>query len=475
MNFIGFVLRVYVEVYYRVGSFFYLSLKRIYKGNSQPSELEFVDFGFTNGCNDHVNFNGHFCNHYSIKGGKLLRKNVFPTANIISKSNLAGLKRSYSKNMVFRFTRKNYIDMPIQDLWMRFIDSSRIEEGYMYEGLHFAGFISDGFENWCLPHWIWTNASIVNFYFDSGDYERGLFLSELLMKIQDASGGWLVRYDFSSDQVIPLMAPNDSAYIANNAILVAFNHSRDQRFLDCAIKCANWIIETSNPNGLVYFGYDIQQGKWITERNISDIGFTAGFFAKIFEITGKIKYQRFLETFVTKYIELFFNVSKGGFATGIDSQYRQFGGLFARGQAWALEGLIPAYKVLNCEKIRVVIESTINFLVQNQLSNGGWHYNVARPYLGEDCKGVAVIGLSILRWYEITGDRELLIASNRALNWCCLHTRSYGVAAGGIFSFSMEGAIVHHLNSKTAFVYSSAYASILMNKIKSITIADEAI
>ena len=39
-------------------------------------------------------------------------------------------------------------------------------------------------------------------------------------------------------------------------------------------------------------------------------------------------------------------------------------------------------------------------------------------------------------------------------------------AEGGIFSYCMEGAVVHHLYTSTAFVYSSAYAIEMLRMAK---------
>ena len=47
-------------------------------------------------------------------------------------------------------------------------------------------------------------------------------------------------------------------------------------------------------------------------------------------------------------------------------------------------------------------------------------------------------------------------------------TCNKGVAKGGIFSYSVEGAIVQSLYTSCAFVYSSAYAIELQKKLASL-------
>ena len=61
--------------------------------------------------------------------------------------------------------------------------------------------------------------------------------------------------------------------------------------------------------------------------------------------------------------------------------------MFARGQAWALEGLIPAYRVLKNKELYDVINDTVDMLIQSQSECGAWHYNLTKPLMGFDCKG----------------------------------------------------------------------------------------
>lgn len=350
-----------------------------------------------------------------------------------------------------------------RDYWGRFLEHSLIADDNEHEGMHYAGYISD-VSSWCHSSWIWTNAALVRTYCEIGSLEKAQILAEKLALLQLECGGWIVRNDYDRDGPIPMLAPNDSAYIANNAFVTLYKITKDNRYLNIASNCADWIIKTAQPDGMVPIGYDLKNKKW-GEVNIVDSGFTAGLFANLFEITRKNKYKDFLKKFVDKYIELFFIPSKNGFATSINENDEQTGGMFSRGQAWALEGLIPAYNVLQSEKIKTIIDNTVNTLLREQHKNGSWAYNITKPLLGEDCKGVSVIAKNLMDWYELFPDEKIFYAAKKALSWCIKHTSSDGPAEGGIFSFSMEGAIVYHLYTSTAFVYSSAYAIELYNKL----------
>lgn len=346
----------------------------------------------------------------------------------------------------------------LPEAWRQFIDRADIPEGYRNAGLKYAGYIASGHNSWCLPTWIWTNAATVRCLCALGDEKNARAIGDRLLSMQEEEGGWIVRSDYTATEEIPVMAPNDSAYIANNACLSLYSMTGEETYLLAARRCADWIMRTARPDGLVWTGYDKRSGKWIKKHTIVDTGFTAGLFANLCLITGDVGYLEFLQRFVNRFIDLFQDPARGGFATSIDETNARVGGRFARGQAWALEGLIPAYAAVGNDRIRDVVAASIDNLLDKQLPNGGWAYNLDRPYFGEDCKGVPVIAKSLLNWYDVSGDERLPLSAQRALDWCKARTALASECRGGIFSFNLEGAVVHNLYTETAFVYSSAYA-----------------
>ena len=350
-------------------------------------------------------------------------------------------------------------------LWDSFIQSSVIPSGSDHAGTLYAGYIGET-QEWCLQSWIWTNAATVRAYCANSSIEKAKALADKLADQQQECGGWIVRNDYDKQGAIPMLAPNDSAYMANNAFVELYLATKEQKYLDIACRCADWIIETARPDGIVYTGYNMRDEKWDKSCVIVDTGFTGGLFSRLYEITQEEKYFSFLKRFVDKYIELFYIPSAHGFCTSIDKNDRQQGGMFGRGQAWALEGLIPAYKVLKDENVKTVIDDTINNLIKVQCKNGGWAYNLTKPLMGEDCKAVSVIAKDMMDWYAISKDERIRQSAEKALDWCRKHTAIEGNAKGGIFSFCMEGAIVQNLYTSCAFVYASAYAIELEQMLK---------
>lgn len=410
--------------------------------------------------NDHL---PSFINEITPVSSDIKISSVYPVENICEVNSMTNYEESFVRKCK---CKEKDLGVPSSDacaLWMSFIKKSIIPAGYRNSGLHYAGYIYEC-EQWCLPSWIWTNAALVRMYCLIGKTDQAIEITDKLLKLQESCGGWIVRYDYDSEGAVPVLAPNDSAYIATNAFLSCYRATKESKYLLAAEKCADWIAKTSRPDGMVYIGYDTKRKIWDKSHNIVDVGFTAGLFAGLYEITGKEEYKVFLKTFVDSYINLYYIPDKCGFATGIDKNDKQIGGMFGRGQAWALEGLIPAYKVLQEASLKSVIDDTVNMLLSHQ-TNGAWPYNMSKLLMGIDCKATAAIACSLINWCECSSNKEEIHkAAHKAYEWCVDHTSNKGLSKGGIFSYTIEGAIVHNMYTCTALVYSSGYA-IELNKL----------
>ena len=449
---------------YRVYGWVHKTTKKLLKRSDDlPRSVKLISIE-DNGSGSVSLTNTGFVNETEIESDVVELSDVFPVENLVSAEAVGGsisFKRR-SKSVDYAESLEE-----AESLWPFFIENSLIAKNYRNGGTHYAGYILEC-QEWCLPSWIWTNAALVRYYIRCGSVDEATKLGDIIIAHQEVCGGWIVRNDYSSHGIIPVLAPNDSCYIALNCCLELYEVLRDQKYLSAAERTGQWVMETARKDGLVYFGVDTKTGRWITNRNIVDVGFTGGLFAKLFEITKKEKYLEFLKRFVKAYVKVFYIPEKKCFATAIDSLDHQYGGAFGRGQAWALEGLIPAYRVLQEDYLKNVIESTIDTLLDKQLRNGGWSYNLAKPLMGEDSKAVSVIAKSMLEWYILdgNGNQKLVESAKNALNWCAKHTVRNTEGKGGIFSYTVEGAIAHHRYSNTAFVYGSSYALECMEILK---------
>ena len=431
--------------------------KIFHRNNDLPQNVKLVSFPLKTSKQGKFNIkNAMFINELNDLPEEIEISKVYPVENFVN----AKLGQEYPESFVRKHVnihKSSSLDQT-KELWEGFIKSSIIPSGYRNAGFHYAGFIQE-YQEWCLPSWIWTNAAIVRYYCKIGEIDEAERIGELFLSQQQECGGWVVRNDYSTSGVSPQLAPNDSCYIASNALLELYHLTKKKKYLNAAIKTADWTERTARPDGLVLFAFDAKTEKWIKNKNIVDIGFTAALFANLYEITGNARYKLYLEKFIDAYINTFYMPSKNCFSTAIDGDDRQFGGAFGRGQGWALEGLISAYRVLKSDAVKNVIENTINTLLIMQKKNGSWSYNLLRPLMGEDCKAVPVIAKCFLDWSYLNKDRhDLVMAAKKAITWCVKHTAVNGIGRGGIFSYTVEGAVVHHYYTNTAFVYGSSYA-----------------
>lgn len=425
-----------------------------------PSDIDYKNI--LKECSEHnISING-------IQGNRVEKdkpENVlFPIENIVPLGSFPSLKDSFQE------TRRRHTfgvkERDAEELWLCFVQQSMIPNGYKYAGLSYAGYILD-FESWCLPSWIWTNAANVRMYAEIGKNLDALRIANILLEQQQPCGGWIVRFDYGVKDCIPILAPNDSAYIANNAILTAYRITGDVTYLEAAKRCAEWILANVRDDGMIWSGFDIVKKEWITNTNIVDIGFVAGLFASLYQLTEENKYKVFLSRFSKRYIELF-QRSDGLFSSALDGNDKQRGGAFGRGQAWALEGLIPTFEALHGEMLKATIDTLVNNIISKQNKDGSWPYNFTRKIYGKDCKGTPILAHNLLKWIPYySGKRDAILnATCNAMAWCRKNTVVDGSnATGGIFSYTNEGAVVHHSYTETAFVYSSCYAVEVQRKI----------
>lgn len=443
---------------YRLYGFIHRTTKKILKkANTISKQYKMVNFDVDSFMGNDLIIPSSYegtINEIDVSKRKRIKKEeVYPIENLVKKG-CTKFVQTFPGTNIFA---EDLSSLSTELLWKRFIKQSKIPMGYKHGGCCYAGYIKE-LRQWCLPSWIWTSAAVVRYYCSFNQINEAIHLGDIILSYQQKCGGWIVRNDYVADDIVPQLAPNDSAYIANNCCIELYLKTGERRFWDAAVHTAAWIMETARPDGLVFIGYDTKENTWIKDKNIVDVGFTAALFARLYQESFESKYKIFLERFVKKYINIFYMPSKKCFATAVNASDEQTGGAFGRGQAWALEGLIPAYEVLKYEKLKKVICATISTLLNKQKKNGGWHYNLMKPMMGVDCKATPVLAWNLLAWYRITQDLVLIESAKKAINWCEKHTAVCGNAAGGIFSYTIEGAVVHHMYTSTAFVYSSSYA-----------------
>lgn len=433
-------------------------IKGVHYSDHTPVNFQGVeDWPITLSCQGNGYINDiHFTNQISV-----YQNEVFPLDNILSANIQFKYKKSKSNHICK--SEDDFDNLKFSDLLNRFIESAKISKQWKYGGLYHAGFCLEK-KQYILPSWIWINGKIISYLFNTAQTKKAIKLADHLLKLQLKSGGWLVRYDYGKldNDVSPIIAPNDSAYCSNHGLLSAFKFSGEKKYLSASEKCASWIMSEGHTNNLIMYGYDPINNKWNKSLNIIDIGFSADLFCSLYSITGDNKYISFAKKFLFKFISTFYR-GNGIFYTSIINDNTRSKGIFSRGLAWALEGMIPYYELTRDPYIGEIIDSTVNFLLKKQHRLGGWLYNLRSGpvgyFSGFDNKGIPVIANSLYRWKKSKPERSVQIdnAVKASIFWCFKHVRHHKLGVGGIFSNNLEGGVVHSPNTEVAFVYSNCY------------------
>lgn len=343
-----------------------------------------------------------------------------------------------------------------RDRWLGAIENALVEDGWRNSGLYLCAYIKER-KQWALSSWIWTSAALVRALELVGNTRLAQTAADAFLREQREEGSWIVRYSCLRDNLSRLTAPNDSAYVARSAMLPVYRATGDEKYLDSAVRCADWTMKTAFADGLVRFAYDIDQNRWL-ENSIVDVGFTADLFAELYRTTQDEKYKTFLAKFIKTYVETFYDRSAKFFSSSIGPDRSRRGGYFSRGQGWAMEGLSAAYDVLREQWIFDLMEELTSSVVGAQLKNGGWRGNFqkGRSLMGEDCKGIPVLAKNLLVWAHYSKNKERLIAAaKKAYEWCVKHTDP---ETGTIVSFTSNGAIEYSPNTSVGILYANAYA-----------------
>ena len=115
--------------------------------------------------------------------------------------------------------------------WTTFVSNATITSDHAFSGTLYAGYIAE-VRKWCLSSWIWTNAATVRMFCSTNKLTEAILLADNLAEYQLACGGWIVRNDYDKQGAVPMVAPNDSAYIANNAFVELYISTKEQKYLD---------------------------------------------------------------------------------------------------------------------------------------------------------------------------------------------------------------------------------------------------
>ncbi len=326
-----------------------------------------------------------------------------------------------------------------------------------------------------LNSWVWCSAAAVRALLSewsrTGDrsvYQMAVIVGDALRERQlttgPNAGGVEVRWDLDASRgdsygIVRWLAPNDTAFIASEAFLPLYDATGETAYLEAARRAATWISEKGmHRSGRLLVGCDAATERWDDSWLYVDSMFVAGLFAGLAVRDRDGPWQEVLRSTLDDAVRRF-SLLNGLFAKTWCSSVELDTVKWARGQAWALLGLLCAYEAVPTERWQARAIECADVLLCLQNRNGSWYYIMDDAGSGECAKATSILAYNLTRLFKVTGSSAYRQAAERALDWCQLHIYDGddSCARGAITSHTTEGCIVGARNVNCGFLYSAAY------------------
>jgi hypothetical protein len=336
-----------------------------------------------------------------------------------------------------------------------------------------------------MSNWVWNNAVVVSallalaksgLYPDKEDEFRQFairigeeFLTTQFTGSGDPVYGALVsRYKnlgYPDHPADCLVGPNDTSFSVKWALLPLYEFTGDDRYNSAAFRALEWVKNSIYQEGFVPLDYNVNTGKW-EDYTIIDTAFLPEGLEAFDRMRGGHAYAGDIKYFMDRFIDQF------TLDTGFYGQnYTPSGGvtrtIFSRGEGWAIEGLLAAYRSTN-DTIYLKEASRLGTLMADQQNNdGSWSYVLGfdgRPDSADKegtgiCeKGTPVLAYFLIQLYKEIPDPHYLNSADMALAWCENNMyQEEGLGYGGINARSLNSGITGLPYLTTATGYANAF------------------
>jgi len=336
------------------------------------------------------------------------------------------------------------------------------------------------------PDWIWTYGPAIKLLLDAAKipematafgYERLVAAARLIaeaslrFQLRDtahvAYGLTMCRYDpklFYDGGFSGYLSPADSHFLAGWGWMPYYRATGDKRFLEATVLQSHQIDGLLDDDGIVEQDFVTGAGQW-KNWTMDESAFGMVGFAELFAVSGDSIYQQMGK----RYLDGIIHVLEGGDGLWYRNWHRnQAGraddgwpagaprgqpvlmkdGQTARGNGWAMMGLLDAHRLLPADSIylRKALKLAENMLAC-QLDNGAWPYTLYDPVskVGISEKATALWSLLFYRLFGYSGDQRHREAAERALKWCMANREDAqdSQASGGIAGDTWASGIVY--------------------------------
>ena len=160
-------------------------------------------------------------------------------------------------------------------------------------------------------------------------------------------------------------------FIIINGFMHLFSETKDKKYLNACIECANWLLDNmyNSDKKLFYARYDKpNNSKSFPSKDFAgDFGILHGKiaipFLKLWKETKDDRYKDLVVDHLDKLLEL--QRSDGSFWANFEKKY-----VFTHAQCYITEGLLYAYYVLKNEKYLYSVKDSLNFLKNSLIEDG---------------------------------------------------------------------------------------------------------
>lgn len=136
--------------------------------------------------------------------------------------------------------------------------------------------------------------------------------------------------------------------------------------------------------------------------------------------------------------------------------------IFARGQAWAILGLVGAWQLRPDQGLGWKIRSVTDYLLNHKSADGCWAHDLRRPETGADIKGTAAITWALLEAssaYQASGGDGEKLKDAVQFAWGALRENQQkfidGPLPGALLDEGEEGAIIYYRNRPMYTAYAA--------------------
>jgi len=371
---------------------------------------------------------------------------------------------------------------------MEFLLNSRIKKP---DTSQFAGscYCIYDYTNQCfrMPCWLWSDAPTVSVMLDtikSGRYPeyhaqmeqlardicKVIMHTQILDKKEETYGAYVSRYRYyahSDYSFHKLLGPNDTSFTVKWAILPMYEYTGEGKYRNSAELALDWVAQVSRTMSFIPSHYYFESKVW-EDRAFVDTGFCVEGFQKYDALVPEGKYSELIKMIMDRYIEQF-RLENGFYGQnyvpgkGVDHN------LFARGQAWALEGLLACVRGgINTAEYLKEAKSLADKLIENQNIEGSWSWSMGNYEPDDETKAgtglcekaTGVLAYMLAELYILDGrlEERYLLSAKRAIEWCENHMMlDKEEGYGGIASESIASGITGLPFLNTATGYANAF------------------